>query len=446
MKDVMKKVSILVVMTVLMITTFSINNIKVSAATSLDVKAESAIIVDANSGRILYEKQSDLKLPPASMTKMMTEYLVLEAIESGTISWDTTTQIGDYAYWLSSNNSFSGIGLRQNKQYTVRELYEAMAIYSDNATTVALTELVAGSEGEFVKMMNAKAEEMGLQEYKFVNSTGLSNTDLGEYHPEGTEANADNLLSARSAALLAYHLVNDHPEALEYSSMLTTTLDDRELTNWNWMLPWDDNNFTQFGFEGVDGLKTGHTDAAGYCFTGTAQQGDRRIITVVMKTSSEKERFVETKKLMEYGFSQFEQAELYPADYQLEDQKTLPVSKGKEDEVEIKTAEPVTTTVKTGEEDLYQIKYEIDPDKLTEDGTLEAPIEAGEKIGQAVIEYTGETNNGYIGGADNVQRVDVVTSDAVEKSNWFMLTLGAIGDFFANVFTTVVDFFKGLFN
>src|SRR5699024_5524222 len=108
-------------------------------------------------------------LPPASMIKMMTEYIVLEKIANDELSWETTTEISDYAYSISANNSFSGVGLRQNVDYTVRELYEAMAINSDNATTIALTELIAGSEGEFVKIMNEKAEEMNLPEYKFVN-------------------------------------------------------------------------------------------------------------------------------------------------------------------------------------------------------------------------------------------------------------------------------------
>ncbi|MGP4038962.1 D-alanyl-D-alanine carboxypeptidase family protein [Gracilibacillus sp. D59] len=445
MKDVMKKISILVVVALLMITTFSMNSLTVQAAETLDVEAESAIIVDANTGKILYEKQSDLKLPPASMTKMMTEYLVLEAINEGQISWDTTTQIGDYAYWLSANPGFSGIGLIQDKNYTVRQLYEGMAIISDNATTVALAELIAGSEGEFVKMMNEKAEELGLPEYKFVNSTGLSNVDLGENYPEGTDPNADNLLSARSAALLAYHLVNDYPEALEYSSTLLSELDGRPLQNLNWMLPWEDNNFTQYRYEGVDGLKTGHTDEAGYCFTGTAKQGDRRIITVVMKTDSKAKRFNETKKLMEYGFSQFETTELFPAGYQLKKESILPVSKGKEEEVEFETAEPIETMIKAGEKDLYSIKYEIDEEKLTKDGTLEAPIKAGEKVGEAILQYNGDIDYGYING-ESGQRVDLVTTNAVEKLNWFMLTLGAIGDFFSNVFTTVVDFFKGLFS
>ncbi|MFD2658295.1 D-alanyl-D-alanine carboxypeptidase family protein [Gracilibacillus thailandensis] len=448
MKDVMKKISILVVVALLMITTFSMNSLQVQAAENIEINAESAIIVDANTGKVLYEKQSDLKLPPASMTKMMTEYLVLEAINEGQISWDTTTQISDYAYWLASpGNNFSGIGLIQDQDYTVRELYEAMAIYSDNGTTVALSELIAGSEGEFVKMMNEKAEEMGLPEYKFVNSTGLSNSDLGDYHPEGTEPNEDNLLSARSSALLAYHLINDYPEALEYSSKTTTELDGRVLENWNWMLPdWNNDNFSQYSYEGVDGLKTGHTDAAGHCFTGTAQQGDRRIITVVMKTSSEGERFIETKKLMEYGFSQFETAELFPTGFQLEGESKLPVSKGKEKEVGVETAAAFETMIKTGEEELYDVRYEFDEDKLTEDGSLKAPLEEGEKIGQAILQYNGEIDYGYIGGDTADQRVDLVTTDAVEKQNWFMLALGAIGDFFANVFTTVVDFFKGLFS
>src|SRR5699024_3920592 len=119
--------------------------------------AESAILVDANTGKILYEKNADEPLPPASMTKIMTEYLVWEAVESGDFSWDDKIKISDYAYRISANNDFSGIGLRQNVEYTVQDLYEAMAINSDNATTIALAELIAGSEGEFVKMMNAKA-------------------------------------------------------------------------------------------------------------------------------------------------------------------------------------------------------------------------------------------------------------------------------------------------
>ncbi len=169
-----------------------------SRAQTFETKAQSAIIVDANTGKILYAKNEKEALPPASMVKMMTEYIVLEKIANGELSWDTTTQISDYAYSISANDSFSGVGLKQNIEYTVRELYEAMAINSDNATTIALAELIAGSEGEFVKLMNEKAEEMKLPEYKFVNSTGLENSSLDGNHPEGTKADDTNLLSARS--------------------------------------------------------------------------------------------------------------------------------------------------------------------------------------------------------------------------------------------------------
>lgn len=228
--------------------------------------------------------------------------------------------------------------------------------------------------------------------------------------------------------------------------MLRSELDGRELLNLNWMLPWEDNNFTQYAYEGMDGLKTGHTDEAGYCFTGTAKQGERRLITVVMKADSKASRFVQTKKLMEYGFSQFETAELFPSGFQLEQESVLPVSKGKEEQVEIATAEALETMIKTGEQEQYSISYQIDQDKLAEDGSLKAPIKSGEKVGEAILQYAGDVNYGYIGGKDSDQRVDLVTTSAVEKSNWFMLSLGAIGDFFSGIFSTVVDFFKGLFS
>ncbi|MFC3041028.1 serine hydrolase [Virgibacillus xinjiangensis] len=414
------------------------------AQVELDLDAESAILVDAETGKILYAKSPDQALPPASMTKMMTEYLVLEAIDEGHISWDTTTQISDYPYSISANTLFSGVGLTQGKDYTVRKLYEAMAVNSDNATTIALAELIAGSETEFVEMMNAKAEEMGLSEYKFVNSTGLDNESLGENRPEGTEPNATNLLSARSSAYLAYHLINDYPQALEFSSMPQIEFEGYTIDNWNWMLEHEGISLQQFYYEGVDGLKTGNTELAGYTFTGTAERNGRRLISVVMKTDSREERFEETEVLLDYGFENFQHHELAPAGYQKEDQPTLPVDKGKENEVNISTAEAINLPIKEGEEDLYQITYQLDEKKLNEDGELTAPIGEGEVIGKAEVVYQGENDYGYIF-SDGTGSVDLVTESAVEKDNWFMLTLGAVGDFFSSLFGSAVDWIKGLF-
>lgn len=420
----------------------------VHAADKVDIEADSAILIDADTGKILYAKDADKALPPASMTKMMTEYLVEEAIDTGDISWDTKVQISDYAYSISANPEFSGVGLRQNADYTVEDLYKAMAINSDNAATIALAEYVAGSEGDFVKLMNEKAEEMGLPDYKFVNSTGLDNSSLGDNYPEGTEPDDNNLMSSRTAALLAYHLINDYPEALDISSIPETDFEDQSIRNWNWMLDHDASFLEEFYYEGVDGVKTGHTDLAGYTFTGTAERDGTRLISVVMQSESEGSRFKETADLMDYGFSKFNTEEIFPAGHQLEKEKTLPVVKGKDKSVEVSIKDAFKAPIREKDDENYHIEYAFDKDKVTEDGELTAPVKKGEKVGTAKIVYEGDDDYGYITDTSDEQAdhtIDIVANDDVEKSNWFMLILGAIGSFFSNLFHTIVDTVKGWF-
>lgn len=404
------------------------------AAQTLETKAESAIIVDYNTGQILYAKNENEALPPASMTKMMTEYIVLEKVANGEISWDDTTEISDFVYEISGNSSFSGIGLRKNVEYTIKDLFDAMVINSDNATSIALAEYIAGSEGEFVKLMNQKGEELGLSDFKFVNSTGLDNASLNGKHPEGTNADDTNLLSAKAAAQLAYHLVNDFPESLETSSIPSKQFEDQEILNWNWMLPHDAEYIEQFYYEGVDGLKTGHTDLAKYAFTSTAKRGDERLITVVMKTESIEERFKETAKLLDYGFDSFETVELFPAGYKKEGASAIPVEKGKAESVEIALGEPISFKIKKGTEESYDVQFTIDPQKLNENGALEAPLEKGEKVGEAKLIFNDSTEFPFITDDKKEVTVDLVTTEAVEKKNWFSLMISAIGDFFKNLF------------
>lgn len=442
-KKTKKQIYFTVVVAILMF--FMTQPIHTHAADSLDITGESAILVDSETGKILYAKNPDMALPPASMTKMMTEYLVLEAIEEGKINWDTTTQISDYAYGISANPNFSGIGLTQSKDYTVKNLYEAMAINSDNATTIALAELVAKTEGEFVKLMNQKGEEMGLPDFRFVNSTGLENSSLGENHPEGTDADGINLLSARSAALLAYHLINDHPEALEISNIPEIEFDDRTITNWNWMLPHEGNNFKQYFYEGVDGLKTGNTDLAGYCFTGTAERNGNRLIMVIMKTDSEDTRFKETIKMFDYGYENFKTVELFPSGYQLDDQKTLDVAKGKSKTTKIAVDGAFNLPIKEGQEENYHIEYQIDEKLLNKDGKLTAPIKKGDKVGTAKLVNSNEKDPGFIINVSNNDTHDLIATEDVEKNNWFMIMLSAIGDFFTDLFTSLVNTIKGWF-
>ncbi|HLR53572.1 MAG TPA: serine hydrolase [Pseudogracilibacillus sp.] len=411
-----------------------------SEAKSLETKAKSAIIVDADTGKVLYEKDADTALPPASMTKMMTEYLVLEAIDNGDIDWDTKTEISDYAYKLSGNDDFSGVGLRKDVEYTVEDLYKAMAINSDNATTVVLAELLADSEGEFVKMMNDKAEELGLSDYKFVNSTGLDNDTLDGDHPKGTEADDTNLMSAKTAAQLGYHLVTDYPEVLDISSEPKDKFDDQEILNWNWMLDHDATFYEPFYYEGVDGLKTGNTDQAGYTFTSTAEKDDRRLITVVMKTESEEERFEETAKLLDYGFDEFEEKELFEAGYTF-DGEDVPVTKGKEKQVPVQLEESVEAPIKKGDEDKYSLEFDIDKDVVDEEGNLKAPVEKGEKIGTAQLAFDEDEDFGYILDDDKTVSAEVVAAEDVDKKNWFSLMLGGIGSFFSNLYHKFMDLF-----
>lgn len=422
---------------------------KDTSAAQLGLAAESAILVEADSGKVLYELNADLLLPPASMTKMMSEYLVLEAIKTGKIGWDTEFQISEFVVRISQNRNLSNVPLRIDSKYTVRELYEAMAIYSANGATIALAELIAGSETEFVKMMNNKAKELNLQDYKFVNSTGLNNSDLLGNHPEGTGAEEENMLSARATAKLAYHLITDYPEVLETASIPKKTFregtkDSVEMPNWNWMLPGMEGYLKAFSYEGMDGIKTGSTELAGSCFTGTAERDGMRLISVVMRTDSREARFRETEKLMNYGFGNFEEKEIIPQGYQVENNQQLPVVKGKEDFVSIATNSPISIVVKKDEEELYEPVVTFDQSNLNEDGALTAPVKEGQVVGSLSLNYKGEAAYGYLTQNGPEQEVtEVVTTGEVEKANWFSLFLRSIGSFFSDVWGSVADTVKG---
>ena len=439
MKEITQLRKFLVIIALVIATIISLPKISNAA---IDTVAETAIIVDVNTGKILYAKSENEPLPPASMTKMMTEYIVFDQIDKNELSWDKKTEISDYVFDISANNNFSGIGLRKNIDYTVKDLYEAMAINSDNATTIALAELISETEGEFVKLMNETGEKMGLPDFQFVNSTGLDNDSNGVIAPEGTSPDDSNLLSAKSAALLAYHIVTDYPEALEISKIPEKKFEDQMIRNYNWMLPHETSHLDQFFYEGVDGLKTGNTSLAGYTFTGTAEKDGRRLITVVMKAESEAVRFKETAKLLDYGFNEFKEVELFPKGYQLEDESILDVAKGKQETVEFALEESISSLIKNNTEENYQIEYEIDDDLLNEDGEIVAPIEKGTVIGKANLINDGDNNYGYIVEGEEKTTVNLVTTEEIEKKNWFSAMLDSIGGFFKNLFNGIVGIFK----
>lgn len=408
---------------------------------TLGLKAEAAIIVDAKSGKILYEKNADKVLGIASMSKMMVEYMVLEAIEDEKISWDQKATISNYVHNLSKAPNLSNVGLTEGEEYTAKELYEAMAVHSGNAATVALAEMLGGSEKNFVKMMNEKAKELGLKDYKFVNTSGLNNKDLLGNHPAGAP-NEENVMTARDMATLAYRIIDDYPEVLETAKMPKLKFrDGKEYTNFNWMLPG-----LIFEYKGVDGLKTGSTDFAGYAHTGTVKRDGQRYITVVMKSTSKDERFNDTRKLMNYAFQSFGKEKVLAANYEVKDQKTLPVIKGKEDSVKIHTKDPIELVIENGEKENYKPVLVIDKDKLNKDGELTAPVKKGEKVGYISVENKEGKDYGFITSeGEKANRIDVVAAEDVEKSNWFVLSMRAIGGFFGDVWNGASSTVKGWF-
>ncbi|WP_396334572.1 D-alanyl-D-alanine carboxypeptidase family protein [Alkalihalobacillus sp. MEB130] len=428
----------------IVVLTFVIQPTKTNAA--FDLQAESAILVDANTGKILYQKNIDAILPTASMTKMMSEYLILEAINNGTISWDQEVPISDYVRNLSLFTALSNVPLRQDFSYTVKELYESVAIYSANASTIALAELISGSETEFVRMMNEKGAELGLEDYEFVNSTGLNNSDLLGNHPDGTSENAENMMSARATAKLAFHLINDYPEVLDTASIPTLTFqagpdEQIEMRNWNWMLSGIE---AQHNYDGVDGLKTGYTSAAGNAFTGTAERNGMRLISVVMRTGTRDDRFNETAKLLDHGFNNFTHMQVIDSGYAPEGLDILPVAAGKEREVTISSVDALSTVVRNGEEEMYATELLLDKSVLNEEAEIVAPFEAGMEVGTLSLVYTGEEDEEFLYSSQRAE-VPVVTDTAVEKAGWFSMTTRSIGGFFSGIWNGVADTVKGWF-
>ncbi|PER17380.1 D-alanyl-D-alanine carboxypeptidase [Bacillus cereus] len=399
--------------------------VSVSAETgsALNIEAGAAILVEADSGKILYQKNADELLAIASMTKMMSEYLVSEAIAKGKLKWDQKIKVSKYAHEVSQDRSLSNVPLENGGYYTVRELYEAMAICSANGATIALAEAIAGKEVDFVKMMNDKSKEFGLKNYKFVNSTGLTNIDLKGQHPEGSTPDDKNKMSARDCAILAQRLIQDFPQILETAKVPKKTFQKSgkypiDMANSNWMLK---GLIKQY--EGVDGLKTGTTPEAGDCFTGTVERNGMRLISVVIKTKSHTARFDETKKLYDYGFANFEVKKAYEKDSAVKGHETVRVENAKDKDVAVQIKQDVSLPMPKGSIDVYKKEFKVSNKEQ------EAPIKKGVTISQMIIAPNDSTDPGFLSGKS--LQVDLVTKSEVEQANWFTRFMHEIGSFFS---------------
>ena len=244
-----------------------------------ELTSEAAIVIDFCTGLVIFELNADEQRVPASMTKMIAVFVVMDAIKAGQISFDSNVIIGESTSIFSYNRGYSNVPLPANSSYTIRELLDVVIVRSASAATIALGEALFGSENAFVAKMNEKMTHLGI-EASFFDSWGGS---------------PNNRISARGMAEITRILINEHPEVLDFTSQSSVTFDEIEYRSTNLLLR---------EYEGIDGLKTGFTNPAGWCFTGTALQEDRRIISVTMG-SVQGNRFTDSVILLDHGFENY---------------------------------------------------------------------------------------------------------------------------------------------
>ncbi len=270
----------LVLVTVLMLCNIC-STVQAAYAGDKYVSASGACVMDYETGEVLYEYYGYTPRVPASMTKVMTLYLIYDALENGEITLDTIVPVSKNAYDMSRNPEYSGVRLYYDANYTVAEMLDVTIVCSANAAAVALAELLCGSEQEFVNKMNQKAKELGLNAV-FYDCSGLSNY---------------NTITPVDMVKLSRYLILYYPEVLDRTSLKSVQFRGETCYNTNKLLG-------TYYYEGADGLKTGTTNAAGYCFCGTALRNGRRLIAVAMKASSGNQRFVDVRNMLDYGFDQ----------------------------------------------------------------------------------------------------------------------------------------------
>ena len=315
-----------------------------------DVPCQAAILIDEDSGTVLYEKNADESRPIASITKIMTLLLAFEALEAGKVSLSDTVPVSEHAYHMGG----SQIWLEPGEQLTLDEMLKAICISSANDAAVAVAEFIGGSEPVFVERMNARAKELGMQSTTFRNACGLDEDG--------------HLSTARDVAIMSREMLLNHPEIENYCTVWMDTLrgGTTQLVNTNKLLK---------SYNGITGLKTGTTGKAGVCISASASRDDLRLIAVVLGSSSGKERFAAATSLLDYGFAMFESALVpIPADAP----KTLPVQKGEESALELCYTAPERCLAVKGQGSALQAEVELPQ-------TLEAPIREGSVIGSLNI-------------------------------------------------------------
>ncbi len=364
---------------------------KIMTNTALtDLKAKAAILIDCSTGTVLLEKNSHEKLPIASITKIMSMLLVMEAIDNGIISYDTKVTVSEYSW------SFGGsqVWLEPGEVFTVDEMLKAVAIHSANDATVALAEAIAGSEEAFVSMMNQKARELGMNDTNFLDCSGL--TDVGHYS------------SAYDIAIMSRELLLKHPEITKYTSTWHAKF--RENVPGKEPVSLDNTNKLVRHYKGTVGLKTGYTGAAGHCLSASAVRDGQQLISVVLGEPDSNTRFAESRKLLDYGFANFETVMVNVKD---EPVSQVTVKKGLQTVTNAVYKEDVKLLLKKGEKGKIE-RFATIKENLT------APIKSGQKIGEVKYVISGK----------EVGKADLVASSDVQRVTFLRMMYRLIKEWF----------------
>lgn len=352
-----------------------------------ELGAEAYILMDAHSGRVLVAENPDKRLPPASLTKMMTAYIADREMEAGRLSMDEKTTVSVNAWQTGGSRMF----LREGSKVSVGQLMHGIIVQSGNDASVALAEHIAGGEGSFAQMMNQQARELGMDNTHFTNATGLPEPDLYS--------------SARDMAILARAKVQQFPDTYDLYSKRDYTYNGIRQPNRNRLL-WRDKS--------VDGLKTGHTEKAGYCLAASAKRDGMRLVSVVMGADSSEARARESQQLLNYGFRYYETFQLYEGGEKVTDAR---VWKGVNDQLDLGLQEDLYLTVPTGAREKLESRVSVA-------SRLEASIERGSAIGSLTVEHDGST----------LAERELVALHSVEQGGLFQRLWDAIKLFFLGLF------------
>ncbi|HFI0008224.1 TPA: D-alanyl-D-alanine carboxypeptidase PBP3 [Streptococcus suis] len=375
-------------------------------AEDFSVAAKHAIAVEVSTGKVLYEQDSQTPASIASISKLLSVYLVYEALEKGEIQLDTMVDISDYPYSLTANTELSNVNL-DARSYSVSDLLNASLITSSNSAIIALAEKIAGSEAAFVDKMKAKVAEWGITDATIVNTSGLDNSDLGDNIYPGSKPDDSNQFSALDVAIIARRLILDYPQVLNITSLNAYDFGGYTYYSTNQML-----SEGTHARGGVDGLKTGTSNSAGSSFVATTTQANMRIITVVLNATdgltNSDNRFVETNNLMNYVYNNYSAITLVKKGEAFEN-SSVKLFNG------TKASSPAVATA-----DLLAIQKNTSEQPVTATFTsnqieFDAPITSGTVVGQLKIVDNDLIGVGYL---DNIAQIDMAIPTTIKTAPW----------------------------